>query len=108
MKRLLLVAAAVLRAADLLGEHDRRGEHAHQEDEQEQSKDKQQVEELKKGYDITDDDINQYLDVGYSVHDIAFVIDQEIKEMQSVTDDEDRYMANINEHHAFRRAVNEY
>ena len=66
------------------------------------------VEKLKKEYDITDDDINQYLDVGYSVHDIAFVIDQEIKEMKAITDDEDRYMSNINEHHAFRRAVNDY
>ena len=69
---------------------------------------KKVAKELKKTYDITDDDINQYLDYGYSVHDIAFVIDQEIKEMQSITDDEDKYMANINEHHAFRRAVNEY
>ena len=35
------------------------------------------------------DDINQYLDVGYSVHDIAFVIDQEIKEMKAVEGIED-------------------
>ena len=47
------------------------------------------VEELKKEYDIDDDDINQYLDVGYSVHDIAFVIDQEIKEMKAVEGIED-------------------
>ena len=47
------------------------------------------VEELKKEYDIDDDDINQYLDVGYSVHDIAFVIDQEIKEMKAVEGVED-------------------
>jgi hypothetical protein len=47
------------------------------------------VDELKKEYDIDDDDINQYLDVGYSVHDIAFVIDQEIKEMKAVQDAED-------------------
>jgi hypothetical protein len=50
---------------------------------------------LKKEYDLTDDDINQYLDYGYSVDDIAFVVDQEIKEMRAITDQEDAYMQNF-------------
>jgi hypothetical protein len=51
---------------------------------------KKTVVKLKKEYDITDDDINQYLDVGYSVDDIGYVIDQEIKEMRAVDDHQAR------------------
>ena len=68
---------------------------------------KKTVVELKKDYELTDDDINQYLDYGYSVDDIAFVVDQEIKEMKDVRkgsltdsmqqriDEEDDYMQNF-------------
>jgi predicted glutamine amidotransferase len=64
---------------------------------------KKTVVELKKEYDLTDDDINQYLDYGYSVDDIAFVVDQEIKEMRGLKkdsmqqriDEEDEYMHNF-------------
>jgi hypothetical protein len=68
---------------------------------------KKTVVELKKDYELTDDDINQYLDYGYSVDDIAFVVDQEIKEMKDVNsqevqdsmqqriDEEDDYMHNF-------------
>ncbi len=56
---------------------------------------KKTVVKLKKEYYLTDDDINQYLDYGYSVDDIAFVVDQEIKEMRSITDQEDEYMQNF-------------
>ena len=52
--------------------------------------DKKTVVKLKKEYDITDDDINQYLDVGYSVDDIGYVIDQEVKEMRAVNDHQAR------------------
>lgn len=64
---------------------------------------KKTVVELKKDYDLSDDDINQYLDYGYSVDDIAFVVDQEIKEMKGIKkdsmqqriDEEDDYMHNF-------------
>jgi predicted glutamine amidotransferase len=68
---------------------------------------KKTVVKLKKDYDLSDDDINQYLDYGYSVDDIAFVVDQEIKEMKDVRkgsltdsmqqriDEEDDYMQNF-------------
>ena len=68
---------------------------------------KKTVVKLKKDYDLSDDDINQYLDYGYSVDDIAFVVDQEIKEMKGVKkgsltdsmqqriDEEDDYMHNF-------------
>jgi hypothetical protein len=68
---------------------------------------KKTVVQLKKEYELTDDDINQYLDYGYSVDDIAFVVDQEIKEMRDVNskqvqdsmqqriDEEDEYMQNF-------------
>ena len=68
---------------------------------------KKTVVKLKKDYDLSDDDINQYLDYGYSVDDIAFVVDQEIKEMKGVKkgsltdsmqqriDEEDDYMQNF-------------
>ena len=64
---------------------------------------KKTVVQLKKEYELTDDDINQYLDYGYSVDDIAFVVDQEIKEMKGVKndsmqqriDEEDDYMQNF-------------
>ena len=47
---------------------------------------KETVKRLKKSYTLSDDDINQYLDAGYSVDDIGYVVDQEIKEMKSVND----------------------
>jgi hypothetical protein len=64
---------------------------------------KKTVVKLKKDYDLSDDDINQYLDYGYSVDDISFVVDQEIKEMKGVNndsmqqriDEEDDYMHNF-------------
>ena len=57
---------------------------------------KKTVVELKKDYELTDDDINQYLDYGYSV-------DEEIKEMKGIKkdsmqqriDEEDDYMQNF-------------
>ena len=62
---------------------------------------KETVKRLKKSYTLSDDDINQYLDAGYSVDDIGYVVDQEIKEMNGVkdyqarVDEEDAYMQNF-------------
>tara|TARA_B110001454_G_scaffold217887_1_gene244291 strand:- start:85 stop:963 length:879 start_codon:yes stop_codon:yes gene_type:complete len=68
---------------------------------------KKVVVQLKKDYDISDSDIDNYLDYGYSVHDIATVIDQEIKEMKGVAlvDEENAFMNNPQN---FRRCLDDY
>ena len=57
------------------------------------------VERLKKEYKLTDDIINNYLDYGYSVDDIGYVVDEEAKAMglghQARIDEEDAYMQNF-------------
>ena len=57
------------------------------------------VERLKKEYKLTDDVINNYLDYGYSVDDIGYVVDEEAKAMglghQARIDEEDAYMQNF-------------
>ena len=52
---------------------------------------------MKDKYDIDNQDINMYLDVGYSIHDIDYVIEQENKEAMEamrICDEEDRMMHN--------------
>ena len=57
------------------------------------------VQRLKKEYKLTDDVINNYLDYGYSVDDIGYVVDEEAKAMglghQARIDEEDAYMQNF-------------
>jgi len=57
------------------------------------------VQRLKKEYKLTDDVINNYLDYGYSVDDIGYVVDEEAKAMglghQARIDEEDAYMDNF-------------
>ena len=58
---------------------------------------KKELDRLKDKYDIDNQDINMYLDVGYSIHDIDYVIEQENKEAMEamrICDEEDRMMQN--------------